>query len=926
MDLYRELLPKSGLYCVAKQQEQGYQHFFHTTIEDAMERVRLLDSGGHTVFLAQASFNTPLSRKKSNVCSVSSLWMDIDCGPTKPYPTQADGAKALKEFAKALNIHLPTVVISGNGLYAHLPLDTDLAPSTWEGLANLFKKCCVTSGIKIDPARSCDTASVLRPVSSHNRKDPSNPKPVKLVHQCAEYKTLELVQKLKQYLQQNNVVLEAPKKTNEVNLEFSIYDPNIKMNSEPIERKCAQAAFVRTNPAMVSEPLWYATIGMLRYTENGREVCHEWSNGYAGYSREETDRKIDQHIAGNIAPTTCAYFDQVNPGLCSSCKHCNKITTPLQLGRQITKEFTPETPGEEFPLAPPGYSVTDAGVCRTTDAGDELICSDPIYPIRFGRDVSTGIETTTYKHKMPLNGWQEITLRSSLLADPKAFIMALMDKSLLVMSAERKSFVNYIELFSQSLRKKIEIKKLASQQGWCDDNKSFLLGDTLYEQDNKKSVVGFSDNIPAVVRDIKEVGDWKKWVEATEMLATPAMSGHAFALLAGSFGAPLMTFSGYSGAMLSMVGQSGVGKSLIGNWANSAYGDPTKLTLLRDDTKNSLMARMGLYNNLPAYIDEISNIPGDELSELVYRVTQGREKNRLTKNATEKGVLNEWRTLSIASSNHSLVEKLGSVKGDASAEMNRVFEYALTTSVERTAATHCYETFMANYGGVGKRYIEYLVANSHKHKDNIAKVVAMIDQRTGAQNEERFWSAVAGVTIYGGLIAQKLGLIKFAVEPLIEWVVATIKNMRVVKSDCTSDTPSLISTIIDKYSQNIVVLSSFDPKDKLAVRIPVREPRGSLFGRIEMDKNKLWLNRDLITRELYAMNMSPNAVEKMLTASGIIMGRKKINLGRGTCYAGGSVMCLEFDLAHKEMGYCRIRLVDSNKGESNEQNSNMASR
>lgn len=911
VDLYRQILPTTGYYCVAKQVNSGFQHFFHNTVEDALQRAKILDDAGHTVFLAQSTFSTIESRKQSNVEKVRSLWLDLDCGPGKPYPTQVEAGQALGRFCKALDIHTPVVVRSGNGLYAHLALDAELVHSTWSGLATLFRKCCETNGLLADHSRTCDSSSVLRPVGCTHRKDPNNPKIVTQLNDVKVYSVLNLVEKMKSYLSVNGVALTKPKHTTEVNAEFAIYDANLKMNARVVVQKCSQVSFFRDNPTKVSEPLWYAAIGMLRYAENGDDVCHEWSKGYPGYSREETERKIGQHRNANIAPTTCEMFNKVNPGFCESCKFAGKITTPLQLGREIKKEFTPETQEEVLPTPPPGYAITNSGIIRSSDEGDTILCPDPIYPIRFGYDLAQGYETTTYRHKRPLNGWQEITIRSSLVHDPKTFCMHLADKSACVISSERKGFMNYIELFSQQLRKKQAILQVASQQGWCEDQTKFLLGTSLYERGGRISEVGMADSASSVVRDIKIVGDWEQWVAATSIFNNPGMKGHAFALLAGAFGAPLMKFSGYSGAMLSVVGSSGVGKSLVGQFALSAYGDPSKLMLLRDDTKNALMARMGFYNNLPAYIDEISNIPGDELSELVYRVTQGREKNRLTKNSVEKANVNEWQTLTVASSNHSLIEKLANAKGDASAEMNRIFEYELIASVDRDQGTACYNTFMQNYGGVGARYIQHLVDNADKHKENITKVIKMIDERTNAQNEERFWSAVAGVTIYGGLIASKLGLVRFSIEPIIEWVVGIIKDMRACKKDNVSDLVSTISSIIDKFISNIVVVDDYDPKDKLKIRVPIREPRGALLGRIELTSNRLWFNKEVIAKELFARSLSASKVENYLREKGIIVSRKTINLGRGTCYAVGSVQSLEIDLTHPDMGFCRMRLVDT---------------
>ena len=47
-------------------------------------------------------------------------------------------------------------------------------------------------GFRQDPSRTSDSASVLRPVGTHNRKDPANPKSVRLLKM--ESQPLQLTQ------------------------------------------------------------------------------------------------------------------------------------------------------------------------------------------------------------------------------------------------------------------------------------------------------------------------------------------------------------------------------------------------------------------------------------------------------------------------------------------------------------------------------------------------------------------------------------------------------------------------------------------------------------------------------------------------------------------------------------------------------------
>jgi hypothetical protein len=63
------------------------------------------------------------------------------------------------------------VVESGHGMHVYWPFKEAISPAKWQRYAEGLKAACVVHGLKADPARTADCASVLRPPGTHNHKD-----------------------------------------------------------------------------------------------------------------------------------------------------------------------------------------------------------------------------------------------------------------------------------------------------------------------------------------------------------------------------------------------------------------------------------------------------------------------------------------------------------------------------------------------------------------------------------------------------------------------------------------------------------------------------------------------------------------------------------------------------------------------------------
>lgn len=186
-DFYTDILPTQGRYVLFTL--PNARHCFVDSIDAAVTKTLELEkSSTGAVYQANASYGAENLRTQNNVVSIKSCWLDIDCGSDKAaggkgYPTKKHANAALSQFIKAYALPTPTYVIdSGNGLHVYWALTEDVTPTLWKSTATQLDILLKHAGLLVDPSRTKDSASILRPPCTMNRKDPVNPKPVKVKH------------------------------------------------------------------------------------------------------------------------------------------------------------------------------------------------------------------------------------------------------------------------------------------------------------------------------------------------------------------------------------------------------------------------------------------------------------------------------------------------------------------------------------------------------------------------------------------------------------------------------------------------------------------------------------------------------------------------------------------------------------------------
>jgi hypothetical protein len=328
------VLPSKGHRCIAllSPSFKGMRQLFGLTdawATTTAERANRRD--GVQAYFACSSYRDATSRAATNVLAVRSFWLDLDCGPKKPFRDPAQALLALKAFCSKVGLPIPMLVSSGAGVHCYWPMTEDLDPGTWRTTAGLLKAATAMLGLEADPSRTADIASVLRPVGTHNKK--GDLKLVRLLRACEPMDHDQFRGLLAAVVGEVEMDLPAAPahiKTLAINSDLSggiSYAPSF---ADRIADRCGVMGLMRETRGAIDQPTWYHCLQVLAKCDDGAVKGHEWSEGDSRYAHDETQRAMDR--AANHGPTSCTKLGEQHPEICRACPHSGKIKSPIVLG------------------------------------------------------------------------------------------------------------------------------------------------------------------------------------------------------------------------------------------------------------------------------------------------------------------------------------------------------------------------------------------------------------------------------------------------------------------------------------------------------------------------------------------------------------------------------------------------------------------
>lgn len=900
-------------------------------------------------------------RKQHNVAALRSFWCDLDVKPgvAGAYGTIEDAATAIKQFVTTQNMPRPFVVKSGGGLHCYWPLTEDIDADKWTHYANILKHLFKAAGVKADPSRTADCASVLRPVGAANWKT-GMPRPVTLVVRGEVVTPKAFMTKLAMLAEQLALPVDspAPRVQVEVNaapltiagtapvfteqaqaamaeeIEGGVGIQTYAESEAPrVAQRCAQIKWhAMTQGADATEPQWYDMLGCMRFCKDGEKAVHLLSSKHADYSAERVNSKIDQHVGTGVGPTTCERFELNRPRGCAGCPHLGKVKSPIVLGRELLAAPQPVVELQqdngtvesfELPNPPAPYKRAvnpETGRPRIVmmvedkdgDTFETVLYDHDLYPVSrewHEKDRKYTIKIRTW---LPQDGWIEVAVdQGLLLSDRKAVAKVLGNAGIACEVSKIDYLVDYMLGYIRVLQMQAKANTIYVQLGFDKNHERFVLPDRILTTSGTIPHDACNEIKFALKQFTPPVGTLEGWTETANFFGVAGREAMQVLVMA-SFASPLFHFTGFNGGWLNVCGKAGSGKSLAMRCGAAVWGHPEMLwTSVRDRKENgaavgdTLLAYYNLHGiaqYLPVFYDECTGLLPATAGAMAYQQTGGGGRGRMGQNGVAQEIRNQHHNLLISTSNDSIQSKFSLETDAMAAQAIRVFEVVCPSGTfDKTTGTEVFFKINENYGHAGAVFMRAVMDDLPAVKSRMRAVIPALDKASGVSNQDRFWSAYPAAMIVALEITNRLGLTNYNVAAFTKFCIDAIIGMRAGLKE-TGQTPvELLGEFLRVHDRNTLVLSSAGNGTTPA--LITKEPHDTLMVRNESYTNLIYIERAALRRWLQKRGVDPSALRAALTTAGMLLdGDAQYTLGKGTVWKGPQTRCWKLDSAHPEMG------------------------
>ena len=138
----------------------------------------------------------------------------------------------------------------------------------------------------------------------------------------------------------------------------------------------------------------------------------------------------------------------------------------------------------------------------------------------------------------------------------------------------------------------------------------------------------------------------------------------------------------------------------------------------------------------------------------------------------------------------------------------------------------------------------------------LRKAQKSLDKRIGASVSDRFHSIGVAAVVVGLTIAKSLGLVKFDLVSLTDWIVMRTRTLQDRIQDNLPPMSSVFGLMVSELSAGVIVTSiEGDSRANGKAAIVLQHPKGAVTGRLIQESGTLYLQQGLI-RQWCAKNQA----------------------------------------------------------------------
>ncbi len=884
IEFLRALWPSSGLYCIATPFKRGYaHHIFDTVVAAAAFCAQKQDEENlffcvHTLKTREGVWNPTKEdwkteqlgamekRCQDNMAFSQDYFFDLDVGEStkklNKYDTQADALAGIKTFCRAAKLPRPYLVSSGGGVHVHWLLEEPIESREWQVTARKLRALANHLELRIDPARTDDSSSLMRIAGTFNLKS-GGKRPVEVLMEGVRTPNATFLQAVNNAMIRLDVPAVAAPRALSTSAGLLGNNLTKEWTGEPVTFQalwdtCQHVRdFEFTSGFEADEPARYDMIGVVRLVEDGRQHIDSLTAGRDSVTGTEIDKKIIQW--GDKGATSCLKLAQsCGTETCKKCPFWSRESNPLTLSRKhgelLPAPVAIEIIGQQLiekaiPSAPYPYTRTTKGISKRIegdgdDGPDDIrILDHDLYPVRRMHNAAEKIRHHVWCAELPL-GKQEFSFDAASLCDLTKMATILAAEEI-IPGGYLKEVVSYMSAYIKLMRDTLHPDPEYNHLGWeGEQHEKFILPDHAILADGTLGPVQIDKNVQVAARFVGKQGSLEKQIELLKFYNPPEYFAQQFVVLCG-LAAPTFYMTGHHGIVVSTWGETGGSKSTAVSVAASLWGHPERYVIngtRKGMTENARNERINTLMNLPICVDETTHMSDVEVQNLAEGITQASGRVRSNRNGKEQASPDgEKATILCTSSNSSMHDKLSRDNSSGTAGSMRVFEmhvYPVRTHTKEEAMDFLRD-LNQNYGHIGEYFLTQIMPLRDRIENRIRAVNNEIDKKYGLTVPERFWSAVVADALVVGRLAVKLGLLSFDIDALEKWIMTKqLCEMRGVLEAEYTTAASRLENYLEEITPNIVVVGRSHPT--MGANI-ISQNRSDLRARYERELGLLWV-------------------------------------------------------------------------------------
>lgn len=736
------------------------------------------------------------------------LWADLDLATKDSikYPTSNE-VRLMLDKLEAMGCKVSCLVNSGHGIHAYWFLDKPYECQEYMNAAKAWITFLsatineIIGGRKVVVDNIGDMSRVLRvPGTKHFKSN----KLVTVIEEEPIYYPLEHLLSFTDYATRR-----AQKGSGRVSVKKGILasmgmlSTNKLGTIENLLPQCGQLQDYLQQKGQMPEPMWYKMAGLFQYLVDGEDkfiTMSEMADPYMDSDRSEAGAiaKMKQWKDESTGPPVCEAMNDTNHGICDACPHFGKITTPIQLSHSqaVVVETAPVAEAvvgelvevhdnqEAYQFIPPQpfYFNEKDQLMITVNKTDMLVANTRIIPVDRVSNQEGDQHHSTFHILQAGEMMAELTRKPVIIPHNEfttnVSIGILNSANALIPPSATNHAQLYLTKVIYAMTKQRKCIISHEHLGWLENN-DFMLGETRMLGNSQFQAEKISSSVESSMGDISYKGTLKDWRTAIHVLGRPGMEAHLLCFF-GAFAVPLFKATDHAGIMVNLVSRdSGTFKSFALKMLTSIYGKPDFNLITSRDTENAMMMKIASRCDLPITFDEITNIEPHALSDLVYALTQGKDKDRMNSATNDlRENAGRWRLVMFTSSNASLDDKLGAVNV---AERMRLLEMSVQglnnkEPINPDEAASVMRTIGDNYGTAGMLWMDYLVSHHDEVFDMCRRMISEVSQNVGRANDKRFWIAYISLSLVAAKLTYDLGLHSFDLKSLKDYAFGILNS------------------------------------------------------------------------------------------------------------------------------------------------------